>query len=333
MNKIEAAIEFIKAGDSIYQDYLSHFSSINFELMAPDERRRKVNQYAILYAQIAEYYLKALILPDLKNDNYVENTDDEMNFIANDSSGLKRYNHIFKRIMFDSAFDSEIRDRIVRELANNGKYFSIERKQYLDELVKGNKIIFPDFREYGAKILFSIDNTDNNQKLSNLLDKILNLNTGAIAQNSDAYPKSRYAMIDNNGYTACLEFLIDFTNAIRETIEYKIKNCIRISGCDRRIFPDLDTEIKITFDNGNSDCFYFDSSNNLWITDANGTKIDTIGYIWNYDMQLRNQAVVDEVLFFENGQERRLKLDKKTGDYTFVKCIDKKENNLGISKR
>ena len=60
--------------------------------------------------------------------------------------------------------------------------------------------------------------------------------------------------------------------------------------------------------------------------------IDTIGCISNYDTQINNYAVIDEVLFIENGQQKRLKLDKKNGVYTFVKCIDKKENNLGISK-
>lgn len=340
MNKIEAAIEFIKAGDSIFQDYLSRFSEIDFELMDQDERRRKVNQYAILYAQIAEYYLKALILPDLKNVNYEENTVEEMNFLANDSSGLRRYNHIYKRIIFDSVFDNKIRDIIISQLANYSEYFSNEREQYLDEMVTkpividntGTEITLTDPRRYGTEIEFSIKNTNNNQKLRDLLDKILNPNTGAIAQNSDAYPKSRYAMIDNNGYTACLKFLIDFTHAIRYALKYKIKNCVKIVGCSRHIFPDLDTEIIITFDNGNSNSFYFDSLNNLWITNADGTMIDTIGCISNYDTQINNYAVIDEVLFFENGQQKRLKLDKKNGVYTFVKGIDKKENNLGIGK-
>ena len=340
MNKIEAAIEFIKAGDSIYQDYLSHFFEVDFEIMDSDEKRRKINQYATLYAQICEYYLKALILPDLSNDNYTENSVEEMNFLANDSSGLRRYNHIFKRIIFDSSFDDKIRNMIISELANKGNYFSVARKEYLDEALKkpieidanGGKAVLPDPREYGLNVNFSINNTTNNQKLSNLLDEILNPNIGAIAQSSDSYPKSRYAMIDNGRYTANLEFLIDFANAIREAIPYKIKNCIKISGCCRHIFPNLDTEINIIFDNGNSEAFYLDSSYNLFIIN-NGKKVDTIGYIWNYDTQTGTNTVINEVLYNENGQERRLKIDKKTGEYIFSKCTDIRENSSEISKR
>ena len=350
MNKTEAAIELIKAGDSIYQDWLSDFSEINFETMDNDEKRRKINQYAILYAQIIEYYLKALILPDLKNENYNENSVEEMNFLANDSSGLRKYNHIFKRIIFDSAFDEKIRNMIIDHLANHGEYFSSQRNEYLDEQESSflysfgldetdaidNEAIKNALLSLKKYRLINTDNISNDQKLNDLLTKILDQNNGAIANNSDAYPKSRYAMIDPDrlgGYTACLEFLIDFYNAIRNALNYKINNCVNISNCYRHIFPDCDTKITINFVNGSSNFYYFDSAYNLWITDDNGNKIDTVEYIENYDRQTGNWDVIEEIIYIENSKEKRLKYDTKKDKYTYVNYVERKENNLEISKR
>lgn len=339
MNKIDAAKEFIKAGDSIYQDYLSNIYKIDFEMLDEDEKRRKINQYSILYAQIIEYYLKAIILPDLRNANYSENTDEEMNFLSSSRDGIKKFNHIFKRIIFDPCFDSKIKKMIIDDLANYGKYFEQKREKYLDEVINepmevdnnGTQVTLPDPRKYGLRLIFSTENNDSNQKLNDLLDAILDLNTGAISSNSDAYPKSRYAMIDNNNYTACLEFLIDFTNAIRRNLKYKFKNCIKVEGCNIHIFPDLDTEVKITLDNGEMEIFYIDLSGDMWIIDSNGKKIDTIGYIWNYSRTSGEHHIIEEVAYIENGEERSL--NRRNGEYLHIKCDNEKINNHGIGSR
>lgn len=312
MNKIDGAKEFIKSADSIYQDFLTRININSFELYDEDELKRKINQYSMLYAQICEYYLKALILPNLENANYESNSIDEMNYLANNRNGLKKFNHIFKKIINSDEFDENIKRHIENYLLNNLPQIEYERNNIIKKMCVDEGIA--DVTEY--KNLKLILNENSHKDINELID-IISGNNGFISNNSNAYPESRYAMISN--YVADLKFLSVFCDAIRDSLQLKFKNCLRVNGCNRFIFPDSGTNIEITFGTNNTQKMFFDENEQLWITNNNGEKIDVIGYVWNYDMLSSKETIINKVSFMENGKHKILVYDKKSEKYVFVK--------------
>lgn len=338
MNKIDAAKEFIKSADSIYEDFLLNFDYSNLELLDDDEKKRKTNQYATLYAQICEYFLKALLLPNLQNENFDVNSEREMEYLANDRNGLRKFNHIFKRIINDENFDRKIRENIINFLAKKAQFVSDERNNYLDEMLKkaienddiGLIIALTDpMKRY--EVYFSTENPSYNTKIDAVIDKIIGEENGEILKNSDIYPKSRYAMIDND-YIANLPFLIDLTNALKDSLKKKFNNCLDVKGCSRHIFPDLDSGINIIYASGNTEIFYLDDKANLWITRPNGDKEDSIAYIWNYNRQTNSRERIEEISYSESGIIKILKYDKIRNSYKFIKSreIEKSKKDTSI---
>ncbi len=322
MNKIEGAKELIKSADSIYEDFLIKINKKNFELYDDDELKRKINQYATLYAQICEYYLKALVLPNLANENYEVNSDEEMNFLTVDRNGLRKYNHIFKRIINSSEFDEEVKKNIENYLLNYIPHIELERDNILRKICGEEGI--EDVTKY--KNLRLILHEDSHPDICQLLDIICGEN-GLISNNSNAYPESRYAMISN--YIADLGFLSVFCDAIRDSLNLKFKNCLKVQGSSRHIFPDAGTNIEIAFDTGNIQKMFFDASEKLWLTNNDGEKLDVIGYVWNYDMISSRETFIDKISFIENGKPRIFIRDKNTGKYIFSNInIKSLENNI-----
>lgn len=321
MNKIEGAKELIKSADSIYEEFLTKINIENFELYDDDELKRKINQYATLYAQICEYYLKALILPNLTNENYEENSDEEMSFLTFDKNGLRKYNHIFKRIINSNDFDEEVRRYMEIYLLNYLPHIEFERNNVLKEIC--SEEAFENVTKY--KNLRMILNDSSHPDICQLLDIICG-ETGLISNNSNAYSESRYAMISS--YVADLKFLSVFCDAIRESLKLKFKNCFKVQGSKRHIFPDIETNIEIVYDNGNIQNMYLDMHENLWLINDDGKKIDVIGYIWNYDRISDREASINKISFVENGKSKILIRDQSTGEYIFLNNnIKSLENN------
>ena len=309
MNKLEGAKNFIQAADYIYEDYIVDMLDEDFTMYDENALKIQIHSYAEQCAKICEYYLKALILPNLKSPSFDDNSDEEMDYLVNNKNGLRKYSHIFKKIINSEDFEENIKKEIEMYLLNYLPHFNEERKDITKELSKRltcGKVYKPAHNE-----LKIFNNPDIN--LDKLLDEISGEN-GFISENSDAYPKSRYAMITD--YTADLSFLYVFCESIRENLIWKFKNCIEINGTKKHIFIDCDSFIDVIFYDGNVEKFYFDKEYKLYQLNASGN--NRVAYFGKLNLNRFKNDTIDKIIFTEDGNKRQLTLNKKTGKYYFA---------------
>lgn len=311
MNKLEGAKNFIQAADCIYEDYIVNMLEEDFTMYDEKELKIKINSYAEQCAKICEYYLKALILPNMKSPNFDVNSDEEMDYIANNKNGLRKYSHIFKKIINSEDFDENIKKNIEYYLLNHLPHFDEERKDITNKIAKQNGPIFELILSHNKLRLFPNSHIDINE----LLDEISGEN-GYISENSNAYSESRYSMITD--YTADLSFLYVFCEAIRSNLGVKFNNCIEVEETKKHIFIDPGTYIELTFINDDSGSFYFNKNYELFIIDKSKKILDRIGHIWNFNGAKLNNDIIDKIIFIEDGNKRQLTLNKKTGKYYFA---------------
>lgn len=319
MDKIHGAKNLIKAADSIYDSFLNNLDKIDWSEMDIDEIKRKSDEIGFLLAQICEYYLKALLLPNLTSEDYEEYSDAEMKFLAeNNKEGLKKYNHIYRKIINDDKFDEKTRDSIAIYLI---EHLSDVREMY-ESYVKNVK---EDVKKTAPWLSSALDlkpvildsKLHNDPILKKCFEEIFKDEKGIIANNSNAYPESRYAMLSD--YNVDIEFLLVFKNAITGSLRTKFENCFLPGGCSRHIFPDIDSKIVLTYENGDVEVFIYDENGVLWITDNNGLRLDQIGHIWNYNRKTSSNERIQSINYFEESEKKTLKYRPTNGTYIFVK--------------
>lgn len=334
MNKQEGAKELIKFADSIFEDYLKN-NRLKFKAYDEDELKRKINQYSILCAQICEYYLKALILPNLRSEAFENDSEEEMHDLAVSKSGLKKYSHVLHNMLNSSNLDKEIQTCIKMYLFNNLPHIEAERNEIINQLF-GDTNINQIFEKCGAMISL---NESSYTSISGLLKQI-DGEHGLILNNSNAYVESRYSMISD--YKADLKFLSYLCDAIRSSLNLKFKNCIEVGGCSRHIFPDVNTDIYVFFTTGNIRKFVFGDDQRVYITNDDGQLEDVTTSISNFDRVTQNKEQILYVMFTENGKEKLLAYDSDNEVYYFsneninglknmigdANCLKRKNKNI-----
>ena len=321
MNKIEAGKNLIKTADFILESNLAHFDLAHiYELdLDPEEIRTIINVYATQYAQICEYYLKALILPDLVSPLHEENSEEEAEYLINDRNGLKKYNHIYKRILNDSQFNQEVRKSINQYLWNYLPDIKGDRNKTLQQICKEENLA--DITKFSGLKMIIDPNSSRKADIVELLDRIIGP-VGYIENNSDAYPASRYAML--NSYIADIQFLSTFKDALRNAIQIKYPNYTFASGINRSIFVDSNSALSIVYEDGSHSIMYMDQKNTLWLTRPDSTlenpiQEDSVGSIRKgYDKQAQKELNIYSIRYIEDGLQKEITRDRNTNIYYYV---------------